>query len=364
MSKNTLHDIVIVIPSLKPDEKLIKLIDTLTLSGCRQIIVVNDGSPPEYDPIFQALPQDTVKTLRHAVNQGKGRALKTAFHEILLQPEYAACRGVITVDSDGQHSVKDILHCAEALTRHPECLIMGYRNFSHANIPLRSKLGNLITRKIMALLCGIYISDTQTGLRGFSHETMKLFLSSPGEGYEYETQLLLTAKEHYIDILDVPIETIYIDHNRSSHFNPLWDSLRIYKLFLKYLVSSLSCFLLDIGLFSLLVFLLRASPALAPFGSAAYIFISTLLARTISAIVNYFLNQRKVFGNPHTQNAPLKYFALSIFVMVTSSLSVTLLYALFSFIHESVIKIVVDSILFFFSFMVQRDWVFAKGKRG
>ena len=91
----------IIIPSLNPNEKLIKLVNELIDFGMNDIIVINDGSSVEYDKIFNNLPKE-VKLLKHSINKGKGEALKTAIKEVNSD-------GFITVDADGQHKVSDVI---------------------------------------------------------------------------------------------------------------------------------------------------------------------------------------------------------------------------------------------------------------
>ncbi len=276
--EHRVEKIGIIIPALNPDSKLLNLISELKANGFRDIIIINDGSRADTEPIFHEAQKEGVTVLRHAVNQGKGRALKTAFNYFLQN--HADCAGVVTVDADGQHRIKDILSCAGALLENPDRLIIGCRDFSDKNVPFRSRFGNICTRKMMRILCGITLSDTQTGLRGISIDDMPLLLSIPGERFEYETQMLLTAKDRGIEFVEVPIETVYIKNNESSHFNPLTDSFKIYKLFLKYCISSLSCFAIDILLFSIFA---AAIKTLAP---RHYILVSTIIARVISSIAN------------------------------------------------------------------------------
>lgn len=101
-------------------------------------------------------------------------------------------------------------------------------------MPFRSKLGNKIAKRIFKKLIGIEISDTQSGLRAYNKDLMKLFLSTQGERYEYETEMLIDCKKHNINIQEVSIKTIYLNKNKTSYFRPIKDSLKIYKALLKY----------------------------------------------------------------------------------------------------------------------------------
>ena len=294
--------------------------------------------------------------LCHCVNQGKGRALKDAFNYYLQT--FSDAVGVITVDSDGQHQIQDINACAKSLLNNPRKLTMGCRNFDGKNIPFRSKFGNILTRNVFGMLCGVRVSDTQTGLRAIPTELVRLFLGTQGERFEYEMNMLIDCKQYDVPIVEVPIKTVYLEENASSHFNPLQDSVRIYAVFLKYVLSSLSSFVIDVAFFSFFVLLFKAIFPLY------YIAVTTVLARIISSAFNYFINKNTVFKNKNGNPFALpKYYSLAIVQMICSALGVTLLHSVVPMVNETLVKMVVDTLLFLLSFKIQRDWVFSGKER-
>ncbi len=178
----TRWEVPIIIPSYEPDEKLPGLLEQLQKSGFVNIVVVDDGSGEDYARFFkEAEERYGSRVLHHAVNQGKGRALKTAFDYCLR--EFEQMPGVITADSDGQHSPECILACVDALLANPDSLIMGCRCFEQEDVPARSEFGNKCTRVVMKYLTGITVSDTQTGLRGIPAAFMEQLLMVKGERF-------------------------------------------------------------------------------------------------------------------------------------------------------------------------------------
>lgn len=227
-------NVTAVVPSYEPDEKLLQVVDGLLAEGFDDIVVVNDGSHEGHLQPFEAaalLPGVTV--LRHEVNRGKGRALKTAFGWCIKNRP--AIDGVVVVDGDNQHRPKDAMAVAEAMCREPDKLWLGVRDFSLDQVPLRSRLGNTITHSFMKLACGVGVTDTQTGLRAVARRHLPLMCSIGGERYEYETQMLLSLKGAGIGVGEVVIDTVYIDENQTSHFNTVKDSWRIYKLIFRHI---------------------------------------------------------------------------------------------------------------------------------
>ena len=333
------------------------LLADLRTAGFAHIVVINDGSAQEYDEYFvKAREEYGCTVLTHAVNQGKGRALKTAFNYLLS--ECPQCEAAVTVDSDGQHLVYDIRQVAIETLQHPDQLIMGCRDFSseNENIPARSRFGNVTTSRVLHWLCGIQLSDTQTGLRGFSPKAMRLFMKTKGERFEYEMNMILDAKENGMGLCEVPIDTVYIEENKTSHFNPLKDSLRIYSVFAKFILASFSSFVVDILLYTLFLSLLTAFvPALVR-GTA--VIVSVYAARVLSALFNFAVNRNGVFKSHANAGHSMLRYALVCVVQVTASAFATSGLVALADGGEVLWKVLVDVFLFLVSFRIQRSWVF------
>ena len=213
-----------LIPAWQPDAALLHLVTALRGSSFAAIVVVDDGSAPPSQAVFSALRGEGISVLRHAVNLGKGRALKTGFNALLV--EHPEVRGVITADADGQHTPEDIVKVAAALAANLKRPMLGTRAFA-GSVPLGSRIGNTFTRALFGIVSGVHLQDTQTGLRGLPVSTLPALLALRGERYEYEMNMLAHLCRIGERPLEVPIKTIYLDGNRSSHFHPLWDSVRV-----------------------------------------------------------------------------------------------------------------------------------------
>lgn len=343
----------IVIPALNPTERLVDLMRQLRSNGFERIIVVDDGSREDLKYIFKKCEDELgCIVLTHVVNQGKGRALKTAFNYYLQQDPIGG--GVITIDSDGQHQVSDVLTCEKELLKGKKELILGTRNFNDKTVPFKSKFGNKLTCVLLRVLCGVKVADSQTGLRGIPAELIRFCLGTDGERFEYETNMLLDCYEKGVQIGEIPIQTVYINSNAESHFNPIVDSFRIYSIFFKYMIASFSSFIVDIFAFSCFTSLLKV------YDSDVYIILSTILARILSSVYNYFINHKIVFcSNEEIKNTIFKYYMLCFAQMISSAFIVNAI-AEVSAIPLVGIKVLVDCILFFFSFQIQKHLIFKK----
>ena len=180
------------------------------------------------------------------------------------------------------------------LLQNPHALILGARAFD-GSVPFRSRLGNSLTRRLFRHLVGLQITDTQTGLRGLPIEIAPELLSIRAQRYEFELDMLIFCKHRKIEILEVPIQTIYIDENASSHFSPLFDSMRIYFVLLRFLGASVITALIDN-----IIFIIAYS-----LGSG--IFMGQVAARAVALFANYAMVRRYVFfsDQAHGRTFPL-----------------------------------------------------------
>lgn len=219
----------VLIPSLSPDERLPQYVQELLKADYGQVLVVDDGSKPEYQEIFTRIAGwEKCTVLHHEVNKGKGAGLRTGFAYL---KEHTDFQGVITADADGQHTVPDTLKLTEKLSDQKE-LLLGSRDFSRKskNVPFKSRAGNRITSCMFKLLYGRWLPDTQTGLRAFNRDLIDFSLRISGDRFEYEMNQLIWCAKKKIPMTPVEIETVYLDENKSSHFHPVRDAWRIYKL--------------------------------------------------------------------------------------------------------------------------------------
>lgn len=211
---------VVLIPSYNPQEVLINLVKELHAGGM-EVLVVNDGSSEEYKRIFDAA-REYAEVIGYDNNRGKGYALKTGIRHLAAKPEV---NGFVTADGDGQHSVDDILKTARILESE-KTIVLGMRNLSK-EIPLRSRIGNDMSKLTYTLVTGRYLNDNQSGLRGFTADMAKWLLEVKGNHYEYEMNVLIKAAFMGCPVIEVPIRTIYENNNSASHFKPLLDTARI-----------------------------------------------------------------------------------------------------------------------------------------
>jgi putative flippase GtrA len=336
--------VVFLIPSYQPTGILCGLIEQLRGACTSHIVIVDDGSGPAYSDIYQRVTRMADTTLlRNAVNLGKGAALKHGMNHILVH--HPDCIGVVTADADGQHAFADIMHVTAALQAEPEKVVFGVRAFD-TQVPLRSRFGNTVSRHIYRFLIGIDLSDTQTGLRGIPRRLMELCLAIRAQRYEFETEQLVIIKANWMPVREIPIQTIYIESNRDSHFRPLRDSARIYFVLLRYSIASVITEMADLAVFA---------TVMAASGDLVW---SNVVGRLVALWVQFMLLQSFVFRLRGGVGTLAMYVGL---VVVSGVVSTALQLQIANIVPFPVVaKVMAEVLVFVFNFLFLRDFVFGR----
>jgi len=338
-----------LIPALNPDKTLTNLIHQIinkveVLSDKKNqylILIINDGSYKGSSiKILKDISLiDNVHVINNSNNLGKGASLKIGI-KFAKDNNF---KYVITADADGQHLPDDIIKVSKAIEEKSDSFVLGVREFDK-KIPLRSKIGNIMTRIMFNLILRQRLIDTQTGLRAFTVKYYDKLISLPEQKYDFELSSLI-AIARIGDFYQVPITTIYEPGNPTSFFRPFKDSSIIYFVFIRY-----------VGIVPFLVifevFLITVLNNITGYS------IAFLLTRILSLII-YFVSMKKIVfkadGNIKKQLlsfimlATLNIFIIEVFLInisITSDLGFILFYFL------------IHTLLFALNFLVQRKFVF------
>jgi len=335
---------VVLIPAYKPPAGLVDLVRDLSGRGMASILLVDDGSGPEFRAIFEEAAQfPGVEVLRHAINLGKGAALKTGINHALCA--FPGLIGIVTADADGQHHPEDIERVAASLREHRQALVLGSRTFN-TEVPLRSRFGNILTRRLMQTLIGSKLQDTQTGLRGIPAALAARLLRVDARGYEFELEMLIAARQSGVAVVEVPIRTIYQPGNKSSHFNPLTDSMKIYFVLLRFSSVSLVAAALDNLIFYLV------------WKRTGHILGAQVVARLGAVVFSYSMVRARVFASREAHRVLLPKYLLLVLTSGTASyLGIQYLTTRLGVTAMSA-KLFVETLLFFVNFAVQRMFIF------
>ena len=333
--------LVVLIPAYKPDERLAVLV--ARLCGARRdcaVLVVDDGSGPQYAPFFSAARARGAEVVSSPVNRGKGQALRTGLaHAAATWPD----ADVVCADADGQHTPSDI-EAVAARVRETGHMTLGVRRFTRP-VPLRSRIGNDVTALLFRGATGWRLGDTQTGLRGYPAGQLAWLQEVPGDRYEYELSALLRAHELGMAVEQVEIATVYEPGNTSSHFRPVQDSARIYAPLLRFMGASLASFGID-WLGVMVIFPMTGSLLAAVVG-----------ARLVSGTANFFMNRRVFRAQRGTvARTAVRYAVLAVSLLAASYLMLKALTAVG--IPLGIAKVLGDGAIYVASYVAQRRLVF------
>lgn len=347
----------LVIPSYNPDDRLYATVKSLSELEAERIVIVNDGSNPVYNGLFDEVAKiDGVTLLRHDENRGKGAALKTAMRYCLETIE--GLRGVITVDGDGHHRSDDVVACAQKLQASGQ-VILGQRGRKDRTLSKRGRFGNRLTSFAIDFVCDFDIPDPLTGLRGIPTRYLPTFLATKGEAYNFETNMILDMKRHEIPFRTFPITGEYFADGSKSHYRPVRDTVKIVGELLrffgqqfKYLGSSLVCYMAEYILFRLFLGYL---PEIG-------VTFSNYISRLLAGSANFLINKNIVFCmKRNSVRTILRYVFVVFLVLLISTELIVLINLIFHTEENTVakfIKIPVDVLMFFFSYYLQKKWVF------
>jgi glycosyltransferase involved in cell wall biosynthesis/4-amino-4-deoxy-L-arabinose transferase-like glycosyltransferase len=334
----------VLIPAYRPSASLPDVVRALAAKAVPAIVIVDDGSGPEYRDVFaRAAAFPNVHLLRHATNLGKGAALKTGINYALCA--FPGLVGIVTADADGQHHPDDIIRVAGTLLARPDCLVLGSRAFD-GEVPWRSRFGNSLTSMVVHALIGQKLTDTQTGLRGIPTSLALRILRIESTGYEYELEMIVAAHRSAVPVIEEPIRTIYEAGNKSSHFNPIVDSMKIYFVLARFGSVSLMTAALDN-----LVFYLA-------FRHSGHVLGSQILGRVFAVGFNYSMVRKSVFYSRQRHKTVLPKYLLLVLVSGTVSYAGIRLLSAKLGINPVSAKLMVETVLFFANFAIQRVFIF------
>ncbi len=349
---------IAVIPAYEPPNSFIEYARRLSQEVDR-LIVVNDGSDTRFNLIFDEIGTFSNTTvLSYKENRGKGYALKQAFS--YCGEHFSGEDIIVTADCDGQHSLSDVSSVCNAAVENPEAYVLGARDFSHPNVPPRSKAGNTNMLRLFRLLYALEITDSQTGLRACTVKTAQALLKVSGNRFEYETGTLIFAKRNHIPIREVSIQTIYPERREDhvSHFKTFQDSCRVVGIMLRYLLGSMISGVLatvtDLGLFSLLTYVVF--PETAP----GYTLIATILGRIASSVVNFWFNCKYVFHGK-AKHSVGRFYVVWVGQLICSYGNIYLFGHVLGG-HLTLMKLIGDCVLALLTYRLQCSWVYEEPK--
>ncbi|MEF9990346.1 MAG: GtrA family protein [Christensenellaceae bacterium] len=251
----------------------------------------------------------------------------------------------VNVDEADGFCIDDIKNVCAALAQDEKKVYVGARvHEKKINLP----------QKIYGFLSGISAADITSSLIALSRATLILMTQMKSSNKNFRQNILLEARQNSIEIKEIPTNLL---QTQTLSWGILTSSVKLYLIFIKFSISATIAYIVDIGSFYLL------SKLLFGLTDEFKILTATVLSRILCSIATYFLNKGAVFkSQARSTGTVVRFVILSAGQLVASWLLVWGLGSLLggSDAVNTLLKVVVDFVIFMASFTLQRDWVFKK----
>lgn len=204
--------LVILMPAFNEEAIIGKVLDDLIdrkpPNFETEIVVINDGS---YDQTESEAQKRNVTVLTHPLNRGLGGALGTGF----LYAKISGADFVVTFDADGQHNPDDIVKILHPLVEVKADVVVGSRLLGKSTMPIDRKIINFLANILNFFLWGIWVTDTQSGLRAFTKKAVNKIKIKMNK-MEVSSEILKEVKRNKLSLTEIPIKAIYTQYSRNK----------------------------------------------------------------------------------------------------------------------------------------------------
>jgi len=210
------NKILAIIPAYN-EEVSIGSIILRTMKHVDRIVVIDDGSEDKTAEVAKLAGAEVVV---HGKNLGKGTAIKSGFASIKDE------NIIVTIDGDGQNNPDEIPILIEPITNSKCDFVNGSRYLEgyDSDTPSYRRIGQKVLDKATNTLNNLNITDSQSGFRAFSKDSISYF-KLENSGFAIESEMLADASENGLKIIEVPI-TVRYDVDGSTK-NPIVHGVRV-----------------------------------------------------------------------------------------------------------------------------------------
>ena len=203
---------IIVIPAYNEEATVAQVVRE-AVRVADAVVVVDDGSR---DRTSALAGEAGAIVVRHAVNRGLGGALGTGIAAAVK----LGADAVVTMDADGQHRAADAARVFERIGKGDVDFVIGSRMIpgdgaGAGKMPIHRVLFNAVGNALTYLLFGVWVTDSQSGLRGLSRraaETVDLRTN----GMEVSSEFIKEARERRWQLAEISIPAIYTEYSLSK----------------------------------------------------------------------------------------------------------------------------------------------------
>ncbi len=207
--------VLVLIPAYNEGKVLSSVIKSVQKEGWKHILVVDDGST---DNTYKEAKQAKATVLRLAINRGKGAAVKTGFSAA----KKLGVDIVVTIDADGQHNPKDIQRLVDKIIEGND-VVLGVRNFDERHIPRLKALGNKIGNVFTWMLYGLWVSDSQSGIRAYNKKAIHSIIIY-NDRYEFESEIVREIARTKLSFSEISITVRYSVYDQNKRNKQSWGN--------------------------------------------------------------------------------------------------------------------------------------------
>jgi glycosyltransferase involved in cell wall biosynthesis len=201
---------IIVIPAYN-EERTVAEVVASAVKVADRVVVVDDGSRDKTSVLAR---QAGALVVRHAINRGLGAALGTGIETA----NRLNADAVVTMDADGQHLTADAARIFDRLNKGDVDFVVGSRmkkGDESGNMPIYRVLFNFIGNVLTYVLFGVWVTDSQSGLRGLSQNAVRT-IQLRTSGMEVSSEFIKEIKDRHWKFDEIPIKAIYTDYSLSK----------------------------------------------------------------------------------------------------------------------------------------------------
>lgn len=347
--------VTVVIKVRYPAQSTVKFIERLCEYGFEDIILLVTNKSQMTAERMGILSE----RLSFQLIMNDGKREDVALREVLdnIEDSREDIIGVVIVDGNHGYCAEDVMTVARELSGSPDKIVFGCRSDQDSRL--------LSVKFIYTFFLGNNISDVLTDIKGVPMTCLDAVKETKGVGMAYNTRLFIIMNKYKLEYVTVPVSEDDNGDIIESEIIDFWLILKIYwivfKKVISFLICSLASTLVDISLFNVVLYFTKGALT-----KKKSIFLSTIIARVISSLFNYTMNRKTVFAsNESVGKSMRRYYILAVSQMLVSSVLVSALTTAIKADNQgmvTVIKMIVDTVLFFISYNIQKKWVF--GNKG
>lgn len=217
----------IIIPAYKEEENIYRTVKKIVeahdiLGYTYEVLVVVDGSPDNTAREAKRHKSKNIRVLEYKTNHGKGYALKYGTKR---------ARGdIITfTDAGGDFDPKQFDKCVKLMEIFDADFVIGSKRHpaSKVNYPRKRRIYSWIYHRMIRILFGLNVTDTQAGLKFLKKNVAKdVVPRALVKQYAFDLEMLVIAHQlGYRRIFEAPVELDFNQNVSSINTRAIWKMI-------------------------------------------------------------------------------------------------------------------------------------------